>query len=144
MSPSSALPSWEGSNLVVFPRADTAMPRAATTTRTMRPVQSQNFRLFLRCVAKGCSHIFLVSEASRSVVTQEAAERFHRRGRKLLQGHAELLPAPILDVRGEEGNSYFGECYLLNFMRILRGTVYAYLRRTPRTLPWMLTLAAGA
>src|SRR5882757_4269798 len=85
MSPSSALPSWEGSNLVVFPRADTAMPRAATTTRTMRPVQSQNFRLFLRCVAKGCSHIFLVSEASRSVVTQEAAARFHRRGRKVAE-----------------------------------------------------------
>src|SRR5882757_5154662 len=82
MSPSSALASWEGSNLVVFPRAATAMPRATAATRTMRPVQSQNFRLFLR-VAKGCSHIFLVSEASRSVVTQEAAARFHRRGKKL-------------------------------------------------------------
>src|ERR1700722_7056957 len=96
MSPSSALPSWEGSNLVVFPRAVTAMPRAATTTRTMRPVQSQNFRLRLRCVAKGCSHIFLVSEVSRSVVTQEDAARFHRRGRKLLQG------------RRVTGGSYFG------------------------------------
>jgi hypothetical protein len=57
---------------------------------------------------------------------------------------AELLPAPILDVRGAERNSYFGECYLLNFLRILLGAFYAYLRRTPRTLPWMLTLAAGA
>src|ERR1700758_1247454 len=85
MSPSSALASCEGSNLVVFPRAATAMPRAATATRTMRPVHSQNFRLFLR-VAKGCSHIFLVSVASPSVVTQEDAARFHRRGRKLLQG----------------------------------------------------------
>src|ERR1700733_6451894 len=58
MSASSALPSWEGSNLVVLPRAATAMPSAATMTRTMRPVHSQNFRLFLRCVAKGCSHKF--------------------------------------------------------------------------------------
>src|SRR5258707_5830939 len=96
MSPSSALPSWEGSNLVVLPRAATAMPRAATATRTMRPVQSQNLRLCLRCVAKGCSHIFLVSDASRSVVTQEDAAQFHRRGRKLLQG------------RGVTTGSYFG------------------------------------
>src|SRR5213592_1181641 len=96
MSPSSALPSCEGSNLVVLPRAATAIPRAATATRTMRPVHSQTLRLFLRCVAKGCSHIFLVSEASRSVITQEDAARFHRRGRKLIQG------------RGVTAGSYFG------------------------------------
>src|SRR3984893_4579545 len=96
MSLSSALPSCEGSSFVVLSRAVTGAPRAAAATRTMRPVQSQNFRLFLRCVAKGCSHIFLVSEASRSVVTQEDAARFHRRGRKLLQG------------RGVTAGSYFG------------------------------------
>src|SRR5258705_4324948 len=98
MSPSSALPSCEGSNLVVLPRAATAIPRAATATRTMRLVHSQTLRLFLflRCVAKGYSHIFLVSEASRSVFTQEDAARFHRRGRKLLQG------------RGVTAGSYFG------------------------------------
>ena len=44
-----------GLNLVVLPRAATAMPRTTTTTRAMRPVQSQILRLFLRCVAKGCS-----------------------------------------------------------------------------------------
>jgi len=69
MSLSSALPSCEGSNLVVLPRAATAMPRAPTTTRTMRPVQSQNLRLFLRCVAKALLPLVLVSELSRSVVT---------------------------------------------------------------------------
>ena len=56
---------------------------------------------------------------------------------------AGLLPAPILDVRGVERNSYFGECYVQIFYGLC-GEVYAYLRRTPRTLPWMLTLAAGA
>jgi hypothetical protein len=56
---------------------------------------------------------------------------------------AELLPAPILGVRGEERNSYFGECYL-QILCVFCREVYAYLRRTPRTLPWMLTLAAGA
>jgi hypothetical protein len=63
---------------------------------------------------------------------------------------AELLPAPILDVRGEERNSNFGEWLLAIFFEYLWRTFmlaegsYAYLRRTPRTLPWMLTLAAGA
>jgi len=51
----------------------------------MRPVHIQNFRLFLRCVAKGSSHIDLVGGSSWSVVTQADAARFHRRGRKLLQ-----------------------------------------------------------
>src|ERR1700722_783234 len=51
MSPRSALPSWEGSNLVELPRAATAKPRTAATTRTMRPVQSQILRLPLRFVA---------------------------------------------------------------------------------------------
>src|SRR5258705_3692957 len=86
MSPGSALPSCEGSNLVVLPRAATAKPRATAATRTMRPVHSQTLRLFLRCVAKGVLPYVLVSEASRSVFTQEDAARFHRRGRKLLQG----------------------------------------------------------
>jgi hypothetical protein len=57
---------------------------------------------------------------------------------------AELLPAPILDGRGEERNSHFGECDPPNFYVYFPGRLYAYLRRTPRTLPWMLTLAAGA
>ena len=56
----------------------------------------------------------------------------------------ELLPAPILDVRPKERNSHFGECYIQNFPGIWGMALYAYLRRTPRTLPWMLTLAAGA
>ena len=57
--------------------------------------------------------------------------------------YAELLPGPILDGRTQERNSYFGECYVPVFCVFGEG-VYAYLRRTPRTLPWMLTLAAGA
>src|ERR1700729_2099672 len=86
MSASSALPSWEGSNLVVLPRAATAMPRATNTMAALMPVQSHTFRLFLRCVAKGCSHMNLVGWLSRSVVTQKGTARFHRWGRKLVQG----------------------------------------------------------
>ncbi len=52
MSPRSAFANCDGSNLVVLPRAAAATPRTTATTKTVRPVQSQSFRLFLRCVAK--------------------------------------------------------------------------------------------
>src|SRR5258708_18141931 len=74
----------------------------------MRPVQSQVFRLFLCCVAKECSHIFLVSEASRNVVTQEDAARFHRRGRKLLQGRRVTAGSYFGRARGGKGIATLG------------------------------------
>ena len=49
----------------------------------MTPVQIQNLRLFLRCVAKGVTPYDSVEgEASRSGVTQKVAPRFHARERK--------------------------------------------------------------
>src|SRR5271170_444271 len=111
ISASSALPSCEGSNLVVLPRAATAMPRATAATRTTRPVQSQILRLFFRCVAKGCSHFFwLVSRLG--VWLRKKMLRGSIDGGESCRKDVKLVPAPILDVRVVERNSNFGECYI--------------------------------
>src|ERR1700734_3680433 len=135
MSASSALPSWEGSNLVVLPRAATAMPSATAMTRTVRPVHSQILRLFLRCVAKGCSHKFwLVGRLGvwlRKIVVRGSIDG----GEKLPQRTRKSCRLLFWTSGRRKGIASLGS---------IRDGFQAYLRRTPRTLPWMLTLAAGA
>ena len=74
MSPRSAFANCEGSNLVVLPRAATAMPRIMATIRIARPPQTHSLCLFFRCVAKGCSHSVLIfSGLNCDYVTSERA-----------------------------------------------------------------------
>src|SRR6202522_826611 len=86
MSARSAFASWEGSNFVVLPRAAGAMPRTMAATRTVRPVHSQIFRRFLRCVAKGRSREFWLSNrlecgyAENGLVVPWTTEKFYTRG----------------------------------------------------------------
>jgi len=74
------------------------------------------------------------------VVTQEDAARFHRRGESC--SRTQSYCRSYFGRAREERNSHFGEC-VAKFYVYLQEMFYAYLRRTPRTLPWMLTLAQG-
>ena len=156
MSRRSALPSWEGSSLTPLPRAARAVPRMAAATIAETPVQSQIFRLLLRAakVLLPCE-FWWRPEAASGTVTQVDDERFRTYLGRLISQGIKAVMQPLAFGRRTKARLYpkavrlcpradlWGETRTRLCQRRPRWG-QAYLRSTPSTLPWMLTLVAWA